>query len=98
VTAPTLSVVIPVHDDAVELRECLRLLAAGTVLADEIVIVDNASTDDLAGVAREFGARVVTEPVLGIPLTRSPAPVGSMTSRSCCVPSPGWSTSARTLP
>lgn len=64
----TISVVIPVHDDADELRECLRLLAAQTRLPDEIVVVDNASTDDSAAVAREFGARVVAEPTLGIPV------------------------------
>ncbi|GAA3538289.1 glycosyl hydrolase [Aeromicrobium flavum] len=59
---------IPVHDDATELRACLSRLAAGTELADEIVIVDNASADDSADVARAFGARVVVEPVLGIPV------------------------------
>lgn len=64
---PTVSVVIPVHDDAAELRRCLELLAVQTVAPDEIVVVDNASTDDSAAVAREFGARVVPEPRLGIP-------------------------------
>ncbi len=63
----TVSVVIPVHDDADELRRCLELLAAQTVAPDEIVVVDNASTDDSATVARELGARVVPEPRLGIP-------------------------------
>lgn len=42
---PTLSVVIPVKDDAAELRRCLRALARQTLPPDEIIVVDNASTD-----------------------------------------------------
>lgn len=62
-----ISVVIPVLDDAPELAGCLRALAAQSRPADEIVVVDNGSTDDSAAVARSAGARVVAEPVRGIP-------------------------------
>lgn len=62
----SISVVIPVYNDAVMLRECLRALAAQSRPADEIVVVDNSSTDDGAEVARRAGARVVEEPVRGI--------------------------------
>ncbi|AWF98652.1 glycosyltransferase family 2 protein [Clavibacter michiganensis] len=68
---PTVSVVIPVRDDAGHLRSCLRALAGQTVAPDEVVVVDNASRDDSADVAREAGARVVHEPVLGIPAAAS---------------------------
>jgi cellulose synthase/poly-beta-1,6-N-acetylglucosamine synthase-like glycosyltransferase len=68
---PTVSVVIPVRDDAGHLRACLRALAGQTVPPDEVVVVDNASRDDSAEVAREAGARVVREPVLGIPAAAS---------------------------
>lgn len=61
------SVVIPVLDDAAHLRTCLASLAAQTRPADEVVVVDNGSTDESAAVARSFGARVVPEPVRGIP-------------------------------
>ncbi|WP_247650056.1 glycosyltransferase family 2 protein [Clavibacter capsici] len=64
---PTVSVVIPVRDDAEHLRACLRALAGQTVAPDEVVVVDNASSDDSAEVARAAGARVVREPVVGIP-------------------------------
>ncbi|WP_210505253.1 glycosyltransferase family 2 protein [Naasia sp. SYSU D00057] len=67
----TLSVVIPVKDDAVPLERCLRDLAAQTRAPDEIVVVDNGSTDDSAEVARRFGARVVPEPRPGIPAAAS---------------------------
>ncbi len=62
-----ISVVIPVKDDAEELRECLARLRAQTLQPHEIVVVDNGSTDDTVTVAREAGARVVAEPVPGIP-------------------------------
>lgn len=66
-TRPTLSVVIPVLDDAPALRRCLAALAAQTTTPLEVVVVDNGSTDDTAAVARAHGARVVPEPARGIP-------------------------------
>lgn len=63
----TVSVVIPVLDDGPHLRRCLRALAAQTTVADEIVVVDNASTDDSADIARAAGARVVFCGERGIP-------------------------------
>jgi glycosyltransferase involved in cell wall biosynthesis len=64
---PTVSVVIPVRNDAEALRRCLYLLGRQTRGPLEVIIVDNASCDDSASVAFEHGARVVTEPVPGIP-------------------------------
>ncbi|MCU1473789.1 glycosyltransferase family A protein [Amnibacterium sp.] len=60
------SVVLPVRDDAPALRRCLEALATLTDAPDEIVVVDNGSSDDTADVARAGGARVVFEPVEGI--------------------------------
>lgn len=65
--APTVSVVIPVRDDAEALDRCLALLARQTVAPLEIVVVDNASCDDSALVARRWGAVVVGEDRVGIP-------------------------------
>lgn len=62
-----ITVVIPVLDDAAELTACLESLAAQTRTADQIVVVDNGCTDSSAEVARNAGARVVVEPVRGIP-------------------------------
>lgn len=58
--SPTTSVVIPVKDDAVLLERCLRALHAQESPADEIIVVDNDSSDDSASVARASGARVLT--------------------------------------
>ncbi|GEK21106.1 glycosyltransferase [Cellulomonas xylanilytica] len=64
---PSVSVVIPARDDAVALVECLARLQRQTVPPLEVVVVDNASTDDTAAVAAAAGARVVREPRVGIP-------------------------------
>jgi len=60
------TVVIPSHDDAVLLRACLAALRTQNRPADEVIVVDNACTDDTAEVARAAGARVVTEPLRGV--------------------------------
>jgi glycosyltransferase involved in cell wall biosynthesis len=62
----SISVVIPVFNDARMLQRCLEALARQTRPADEIVVVDNGCTDDSVAVARSGGARIVVEPKRGI--------------------------------
>lgn len=67
VAAPTTcSVVVPVKDDAAELRGLLDALAKQTVPPLEIIVVDNGSCDDSARVAAQAGCRVLSEPRPGI--------------------------------
>ena len=61
-----ISIVIPCLDDADLLDRCLTSLAAQTVLPDEVIVVDNGSTDHTAEVAEQHGARLVTESRRGI--------------------------------
>ncbi|MHA7985887.1 glycosyltransferase family A protein [Rathayibacter sp. CAU 1779] len=63
---PTVSVVIPSLNDARMLRQCLADLAVQTVRPDEIIVVDNGSTDDTSAVAAAAGATVVHEPTRGV--------------------------------
>ncbi|MEW2460078.1 MULTISPECIES: glycosyltransferase family A protein [Microbacterium] len=56
---PTVTVVIPVKDDAAELHRCLTALAAQTRAPDEILVVDNASTDASGAVASAHGVRLI---------------------------------------
>ena len=62
----TVSVVIPVYNDAEFLRTCLRALSQQRRPADEIIVVDNASTDATAAAARAAGVRLITERLRGI--------------------------------
>lgn len=62
----TVSVVIPVRDDAVALARCLASLARQQVAPLEVIVVDNGSRDVSAAVATAAGARVVAEPQPGI--------------------------------
>ena len=55
-TARTLSAILITHNEAHNLPACLGSL---TGWVDEIVIVDNGSTDDTVAVAQHHGARVV---------------------------------------
>jgi len=50
-----LSVLIPVKDEAANVRDCISRVS----FAQEIVVVDSASTDDTQTIAEEAGARVV---------------------------------------
>jgi glycosyltransferase involved in cell wall biosynthesis len=56
---PYISVVIPVYNAAGHLAACLEHLSKSSFHDYECIVVDDGSTDNSAGVARSFGARVV---------------------------------------
>lgn len=59
--APAATIVVLAYNSADTLRACLKAIAPqATTIGAEVVVVDNASRDDSASVAREEGARVVT--------------------------------------
>ncbi len=61
--SPNVTIIIPVLNRAADLRRCLESLGRQTVSSSQfdVLVVDNGSTDDSAQVAREWGARVITE-------------------------------------
>ncbi len=62
--SPRVSVIIPCHDEAASIGAVVRSFRE-VLPGAEILVVDNASRDDTAAVAREAGARVVSESRLG---------------------------------
>lgn len=98
----TLSVVIPCRNDAGMLAVCLRALAAQTRLPDEIVVVDNASTDNTRQVCAEAGVRWHYERLPGIPAATASgfdAARGQLLTRldADSVPPPDWLERMHTL-
>jgi GT2 family glycosyltransferase len=57
---PRLSIVVPVYNDARNLADCLAALRAAEIPGCELIVVDDASPDDSALVARRAGATVIT--------------------------------------
>ena len=55
----TLAVIIPVYNSSRLLRQTLIAIQSGTRCPDELIVVDDGSTDDSADVARQFGAQVI---------------------------------------
>ncbi|HEX2087620.1 MAG TPA: glycosyltransferase [Solirubrobacteraceae bacterium] len=84
------TVVIPARDAAAQLPATLAPLAGA-----DVVVVDNASRDDTAAVARAHGARVVHEPRPSRARARNAgaaatgAPLLAFLDAGC-VPRPGW--------
>ena len=58
-TAPVLSIIVPVYNGGSQLERCLDALLASDFRDYEIVVVDDASTDESAKAARTRGIKVV---------------------------------------
>ena len=57
--ATSVSVVVPAYNSSSDLRECLSALVRSRPPALEIIVVDDASTDETSAVASELGAVVL---------------------------------------
>jgi glycosyltransferase involved in cell wall biosynthesis len=67
----TISVVIPAYNAARFLPRCLESVFAQTLKPDEIIVVDDGSTDNTAALAAELGAKVITCRNSGISAARN---------------------------
>jgi GT2 family glycosyltransferase len=54
-----LSVIVPVYNNPQDLRECLSALIASSCPGSEIIVVDDASTDDTPSIAAQMGVQVL---------------------------------------
>ena len=69
-----LTVVVPAYNGGRELEECLAAITEGTRRPDELIVVDDASTDDSGPRAARRGARVITLAASpGRPMPATPA-------------------------
>jgi glycosyltransferase involved in cell wall biosynthesis len=96
-SAPEISVVIPARDGAATLGALLESLREQHVDDDryEVIVVDNASRDATAAVARRLGARVTHEPIPNRSRARNrgvAAARGDLIAftDADCVATPGW--------
>jgi len=85
-------VIIPARDAA---RLLPATLAAATAQADEVIVVDNGSSDATAQVAARHGATVVDEPRPSRARARNAGAAATGADRlvfldADCVPRPGW--------
>ena len=62
----TISVIIPAHDAAMTLGETLASVRAQSRSADEVIVVDDGSSDDTAAIATAGGAGVVRQANRGV--------------------------------
>jgi glycosyltransferase involved in cell wall biosynthesis len=66
----SISIIIPARNEEHYLESCLRAVQAQQRAIHEMIVVDNGSTDGTARIATALGARVVSEPVRGLPRAR----------------------------
>lgn len=70
-TTPTISAIVCAYNEATALPACLHSLLAQTRPPDEILVVNNASTDDTGPIARAVpGVKVIDEPTRGLVVAR----------------------------
>ena len=61
-TRSGLTVIVPAYNEAEHVADTIRSLQTQTIVPDEIVVVDDCSTDGTGDVARASGAKVVRPP------------------------------------
>ncbi|MCS7067617.1 MAG: glycosyltransferase family 2 protein [Meiothermus sp.] len=65
-----ISVVVPARNEEAFIEGCLQALQGQTLRPDEIIVVDNGSTDGTAELAVRMGARLVSCPTPGVAVAR----------------------------
>ena len=89
------SIIIPALNEAENLSRNLPVVREQMGPTDELIVIDNGSTDETAAIAKKFGARVEHEPVRGRSRARNrgiQVAAGEMLLflDADCRPSPNW--------
>lgn len=89
------SVIIPVYNGAATLPTSLRALQEQTRLPDEVIVVNDGSTDGSADVARGFGTRVISQHNTGPAAARNRGAAAAggdilLFTDADCAPAPDW--------
>jgi len=92
---PRLGVVVPVHNGEATLPLVLEALTSELCEGDRLVVADDRSEDASAGIARSFGAEVVSSSSPGAAAARNSGAAACHTDwilfvDSDAVPRPGW--------
>jgi glycosyltransferase involved in cell wall biosynthesis len=67
----SLSIIIPVYNEEHHIKRCLEAIADQTVLPDEVLVIDNNSTDKTMQIVRQFPfVRVIHEKTQGVIFAR----------------------------
>ena len=90
---PQVSVVVAVRNGAATIGQCIESLLNDQYPDDrrEILVVDNGSTDDTAGIAERYPIRLIAEPEPGLSRARnrgieeSRGEIVAFTDADCCV-------------
>ena len=68
----TLTIVIPVFNEQDHIGACLKAIASQSVLPDEVIVVDNNSTDKTVQITKQFAfVKLVTEKRQGVLFARN---------------------------
>jgi GT2 family glycosyltransferase len=91
----SVSVIIPVYNGAATLAAGLRALQRQTCPPDEIIVVDDGSTDGSADIGRGFGVRVISQPNAGPAAARNRGATAArgallLFTDADCVPVSDW--------
>lgn len=70
-TVMNISVVIPAYNEEEYIGKCLKSLFAQSEKAEEIIVVDNNSTDKTVSIAKSFGVKVIREKQQGLTPARN---------------------------
>lgn len=90
-----ISVIIPAYNSGQSLPACLEAIRCQTCPPDEIIVVDDGSTDDTLVVAERFGVRVLSQAHAGPAAARNRGAGAAqgdvlLFTDADCAPAPDW--------